>query len=82
VSTTALRILELVKSLPPSERRIVAAAVERVNSEGIAEAGDGQSSFKPEDYQGLDDDDSFFKIIDQIEQERHDRVGPSAPELD
>ena len=82
VSTTALRIIRLVKSLPPAEQRAVSVALAHLHPPVSASPGGGPASFRPEDYVGLPDDDPFFKVMAEIEQERHARVGPPPPLLD
>jgi hypothetical protein len=85
VSTTALHIIELVKSLPLAEQRTIcaelakrAAALKLPLSEGESE----KLEFAEEDYQGLDDDDPFFRVMEEIEAARHAYTGRPAPQLD
>ena len=82
MSTTALRIIQLVKSLPPAEQRAVSVALAHLRPPVSASPVGGPVSFRPEDYVGLPDDDPFFKVMAEIEQERHARVGPPPPLLD
>lgn len=80
MSTTALRIIQLVKSLPPSDQRAVSAALVRLKTPvPVAFAA---VPFGPEDYVGLPDDDPFFKVMDEVERERHAWMGPPPPTLD
>ena len=82
MSTTALRIIQLVKSLPPSDQRAVSAALAQMNIPVASNKSVSAKSFGPEDYVGLSDDDPFFKVMDEIEQERHAQMGPPPPTID
>lgn len=85
VSTSALQILEMVKSLPPEERQFIRAELARTDS---PEKGNLTSHwqrtadggyFNPK---GIPNDDPIFKILEEIEAERHQMPGPPPPEFD
>jgi hypothetical protein len=82
MSTTALRIVQLVKSLPPDEQRAVSAALAPLYTPTPVPRPTASGPFRPEDYVGLPDDDPFFKVMEEIERERHARTGPLPPDLD
>jgi hypothetical protein len=84
VSTTALHIIELVKSLPPADQQAVCAALARLPETSGANGAPPSvpTAFQPEDYEGLPDDDPFFRVMNEIEQQRHAYPGRPAPALD
>jgi hypothetical protein len=82
MSTTASRVVELVKSLPEADQRAirVALAEQRVNASSVRRRKlprlpDG-GYFNPS---GIPNDDLVFKVLEEIEQERHRTPGPKAP---
>ncbi len=79
---TALRIVQLVKSLPLSEQRAVSAALAHLNTPVPGAQAGAAAPFGPADYVGLPDDDPFFKVMEEIERERHALMGPPPPALD
>ena len=81
MSTTAFHIIQLVRSLPAAEQQAIRDALSKTHIR-TALPNAGQDTFAPEDYEGLPDDDPFFKITEQVEAERHSRVGPTLPDLD
>jgi hypothetical protein len=82
MSTTALHIIQLVKSLPVEEQQAIGSALASLAPSPQQVLPSGQPPFQPEDYEGLPDDDPFFKVMEEIEQQRHAHVGRAAPELD
>ena len=85
MSSTALHILELVKSLPSEEQRLVCALLNRRLA--------GMSVIKRPTYlrtpdggylnpNGLPSDDPFFKIMDSIDAERSKTPARPLPELE
>jgi len=85
VSTTALRVIELVKSLPAEDQRAICAELSRHAEElrnparrRLSRLADG-TYYNPE---GIPNDHPFFKIVEEIEEERHRTPGPAAPEFD
>lgn len=81
MSTTALHIIQLVKSLPPAERRAVATALAELGPDG-ERASPAGPALTQADYEGLPDDDPFFKVMEEIERARHVHAGRPAPDLD
>jgi hypothetical protein len=85
VSTTASHVIELVKSLPEADQKAIRDAL----APGAAKPGAGQrrklqrlpdgSYLNPI---GIPNDDPVFKVLEEIEQERHMRPGPPAPAFD
>jgi hypothetical protein len=82
MSTTALHIIQLVKSLPLAEQQAINSALSSVAPSSGPRARAVHPPFGPEDLEGLSDDDPFFKVMEEIEQQRHAHVGRPAPELD
>jgi DNA-binding transcriptional ArsR family regulator len=84
MSTTASRVVELVKSLPEADQRAILAAL----AEPEADAGTARrrklqrlpdgSYLNPH---GIPNDDPVFKILEQVEQERHRTPGPEVPKF-
>jgi hypothetical protein len=82
VGTTALQIIELVKSLPIEEQQAVQNALAGLQTihalprrRQLSRLPDG-SYFNPG---GIPNDDPIFQILEQIEDERHREPGPPAP---
>jgi hypothetical protein len=85
VSTTALHIIELVKSLPLAEQRAICRELAKRAAAlnlPLSEAPDEKIEFTAEDREGLDDDAPFFRIMAEIESARHAYHGRPAPPLD
>jgi hypothetical protein len=84
VSTIALHIIELVKSLPNQEQEAICAALARREEirgtyrRQLQRLPDG-SYYNPE---GIPNDDPIFKILEEVEEERHCMAGPPPPEFD
>ena len=85
VSTTALHIIELVKSLPLADQQLVCAILPRhlerarkLKRPQFLRTPDGRY-YNPE---GVPNDDPFFKIMEDIEAERHRTPGRPAPAFD
>jgi hypothetical protein len=85
VSTTALHIIELVKSLPLEDQQAVRAALlqekpatERPRQGIFLRDAEGN----PYDPEGIPNDDPIFKVLEEIEAERHRDPGPPAPQFD
>ena len=85
VNTTALHIVELVKSLPREEQQAVCAELAKHASElekperRQPQRGPNGAYYNPD---GIPDDDPFFKIMDEQDAARSYDPGPPAPELD
>lgn len=84
MSTTALLILELAKTLPVEEQRFICAALGRhvgapasSGSPGMIRTPDGQCHNPA----GLPNDDPFFRLLEEIETARHATPGRPLPEL-
>jgi hypothetical protein len=85
MSTTTLHIIELVKSLPVEEQRAICAGLNRQvaglekiqRPQFIRTPGGG--CYNPD---GIPNDDPFFKIMEQIEEERHRTPGRALPEFE
>jgi hypothetical protein len=85
VSTIALKILELVKSLPPVEQRTICAELARHVSlasspriPGLQKTASGEY-FNPD---GIPNDHPFFKILEEDEAARQKDFGPPLPAFD
>jgi hypothetical protein len=85
VSTVALHIIELVKSLPLAEQLAVREALAappgpavRPKRRELQRLPDG-SYHNPD---GILNDDPVFRILEQIEAERHRDPGPPPPAFD
>ena len=84
MSTTALHIIGL-KSLPPDEQRLIAATLNRqvANVPKLKRLAflrtPGGGYYNPN---GIPNDDPFFKIMDEIEEQRHRTPARPAPEFD
>jgi hypothetical protein len=81
----ALKILELVRSLPLAEQQMISAELAQSASSPpkpprrqLQRLEDG-SYYNPA---GIPNDDPIFKILEEIEEERHRTPGPPAPEFD
>lgn len=85
MSTAALHIIELVKRLPAEEQSAVRIALARPDApqpnpprRQLQRLSDG-SYYNPD---GIPNDDPVFKILEQIEADRHRDPGPPAPVFD
>ncbi len=85
VSTMALHIIELVRSLPVEDQQAVrnalAGPVEPVahpKRRELQRLPNG-SFHNPN---GIPNDDPVFQVLEQIEAERHEMPGPPAPAID
>ena len=84
MSTTALRIIELVKSLPPADQRAIRdalagdGATRTTSRRRLQQLPDG-SYINPD---GIPNDDPLFKILEEIEEQRHRTPGPPPPKFD
>lgn len=85
VGTTALHIIELVKSLPDEEQQAICVAlaghratVARPKRRHLQRLPDG-NYLNPN---GIPNDASIFKILADIEAERHAMPGPPPPALE
>ena len=82
MSTTALHIIGLVKSLPEEDQRTIFAELAKHTKASSAlkrklnRLPDG-TYFNPE---GIPNDDPIFKILEEIEEERHRTFARPAPE--
>ena len=85
MSTITLKVLELVKSLPPTEQRTISDELARhtanrgrTERRQLQRLPDG-SYFNPD---GIPNDDPVFKILDDIEEDRHRTPRPPSPAFD
>ena len=85
MSSMALHILELVKSLPSDEQQLVCALLNRrlagvsaIKRPAYLRTPDG-GYLNPN---GLPSDDPFFKIMDSIEAERSQTPARPLPEME
>jgi hypothetical protein len=85
VGTTASHVIELVKSLPPEDQRTICAELAR-HANGLGSLRRRSLKRLPDgtyhNADGIPNDHPFFKIMEEIEEERHRTLGPPAPELD
>ena len=85
MSTTTLQIIELVKSLPLAEQRAICASLNRQVA-GLSKIKRPQFVRTPEggfyNPDGIPNDDPFFKIMEQIEEERHRTPGRPLPDFE
>jgi hypothetical protein len=85
VSITALHIIELVKSLPLEDQQAVRAAL---SQQELTAAPARRTIFLrdadgyPYDPEGIPNDDPIFKVLEQIEEERHQEPSPPPPQFD
>jgi hypothetical protein len=83
MSTTASRVVELVKSLPEADQSAIRAALICQEATGLAQRRklprlpDG-GYLNPG---GIPNDDPIFAVLEEIEQERHRTPGPQAPNV-
>jgi hypothetical protein len=84
MSVIASRVVELVKSLPEADQKAICAALaERKMNFGtrprrqLQRISDG-SYFNSG---GIPNEDPIFKVLEEIEQQRHNTQGPEAPEF-
>jgi hypothetical protein len=82
MSTTASRVVELVKSLPEADQRAIRAAL--VDQEVKAETSRRRKLQRLPDGGylnpgGIPNDDPILTVLEEIEQERHRTPGPQAP---
>jgi hypothetical protein len=85
MSTTALHIIELVKSLPLADQRAICVELAKRMADldlPMSELGDETLEISAEDMQGLEDDDPFFRVMKEVEAARHTYPGRSAPQFD
>jgi len=82
VSTIALKILELVKSLPPVEQRTICAELAKHVSStsgpripGLQKTSSGEY-YNPD---GIPNEHPFFKILEEDEAARQKDFGPPPP---
>ncbi len=85
MSTNALHIIELVKGLPLDEQRFICAALTRrladqanLKRPQFLRTPDG-GYYNPD---GLPNDHPFFKIMEEIEEERHRTPGRPPPDFE
>ena len=83
MSTTATRVIELVKSLPEVDQRAIREGLSGQKPKPtpakrkLQRRPDG-TCYNPD---GIPNDDPFFKIMEDIEEERHRFPGPLAPDF-
>lgn len=85
VSTIALHIIELVKSLPKEDQQAVRKALTGQYEFSVSpkrrqlQRLDDGSFYNPD---GIPNDHPVFDVLAQIEEERHRMPGPPAPAFD
>ena len=79
-----MHVIELVKSLPPAEQQTIcdelarhAARFDKPKRRQLQRLPDG-AYYNPD---GIPSDDPIFKILDEIESERHFTPGPPPPDF-
>ena len=85
MSTIALKVLELVKSLPKAEQRTICAELAKhVSSESAPTTSGLQKTVTGEYFNpdGIPNDHPFFKILEEDEAARQKDFGPPAPAFD
>jgi len=85
MSTTALHVIDLVKSLPETDQQAIRDALARPGSNSeigqrrkLQRLPDG-SYINPN---GIPNDDPVLKVLEEIEAERPRTPGPSFPKFD
>jgi hypothetical protein len=83
MSSTLAHVIALAKALPQEEQQMLCAELTnpaKVKGERIVfqRTPDG----KPYDPEGIPNDHPVFKILEEIEEERHNDPGPPAPDFD
>lgn len=85
MSTTALRIIELVKSLPDADQQAIRVALiqsrtitHRPKRRQLHRLPNGQY-LNPE---GIPNDDPVFAVLEAIEEARHCEPGPPPPDFE
>ena len=85
MSTITLKVLELVKSLPPEDQRTICvewvrhtAAHASPEKRKVQRLPDG-SYYNPD---GIPNDHPFFKILEEDQASRRQDFGPPGPEFD
>ena len=80
-----MHIIQLVKSLPPAEQRMVCTELVKHTAQlglgkrrQLQRLADG-AYCHPD---GIPNDDPVFKVLEKIEEERHRTPGPPPPEFD
>jgi hypothetical protein len=74
VGKIALKVLELVKSLPLEEQRLICQELAKGEADSvlpISERDGDELPFTAEDYKGIENNDPFFKVMEEIEADRH-----------
>lgn len=85
MNTTALHIVELVKSLPMEDQHAVREALLKQGAARSSLKIPGLVKTETGDYynpDGIPDDHPFFKILDEEGQARHREAGPPTPDFD
>jgi hypothetical protein len=84
MSTITLKVLELVKSLPPADQQTICTELAKhtarreIPRRKLERLPDG-TYFNPE---GIPNDHPFFKILEEDEAARHQDFGPPPPQFD
>jgi hypothetical protein len=85
VSTTALHIIELVKSLPEEEQLTICAALAEHRASASPPRRRQQRRLPDGAYlnpEGIPNDAPIFKVLEAIKAERHATPGPPEPAFD
>ncbi len=80
MSTTALHIIELVKSLPLPEQQAICGELARYRSELVARPANGPARSGVAD-DGIPNDHPFFTILEADEAARRRDFGPPPPDF-
>ena len=85
MSTTALHVIELVRSLPEADQQTIRTALavpaippQAVPKRKLQRLPDG-GFLNPS---GIPNEDPIFQVLEEIEESRHRTVGPPPPEFD
>ena len=82
MSTTASRVVELVRSLPEADQKAICAALAKREAIPRAAPRRKLQSLPDGSYinpNGIPNEDSVFRLLEEIEQQRHNAPGPDAP---
>ncbi len=81
MSTTALHIIELVKSLPLPEQQAIYSEMARYRSELLARQSHGSAARPRMAEEGIPNDHAFFTILEADEAARRRDFGPPPPDF-
>ncbi len=81
MSTTALHIIELVKSLPLLEQQAICGELARYRAELVAQPTNGPGARSSAAAEGIPNDHPFFTILEEDEAARRRDFGPPPPDF-